>query len=192
MSISNMITALIHKFTCYKEDKFWYMMEKKFPFLVIKSISIRTWSIEHVGDASRVLWVFNEIIKYVDEHDDLKPMKIYAADKYGTDILLDDIQILILKPVLVSFFGEEVFDAVAEYIKRINESARDYRKVFLDLMMMTRSELLKYREDWGSIPADIVSERLKTDDAIQQYRELQANMIRLADYVLKKRIYKDA
>ena len=176
-----------------KDNKRRILIEKNLPFCRVKSISLRSWSIGHNnGDASRVNWLFDKVIGYIDENADISSMKIFTVDRAGVDILLDDMQIIQLEPVLVEFFGKEEFDEVAKYIKLINVDAHSYHGALRTLEEMTKTELTKFYQDWIDTTSDAISDRLPDEASKQAYDTIRDNYLKMIKFVLKRKWYSRA
>lgn len=173
-----------------KDNKRRILIEKNLPFCRIKSISLRSWSIGHNnGDASRVNWLFNKVIDYIDENESISSMKIFTVDRAGVDILLDDVQIIQLEPVLVEFFGLDEFYEVSEYIKLLNVDAHSYHGALRTLEEMTKTELTKFYQDWLDTTSDVISDRLQDEASKKAYDTIRDNYLKMIKFVLKMRWY---
>ena len=160
-------------------------------FCMTKRVNTSFWIIAHNnGDDSRVSWLNQELIDYLEKHPELESVAYINLKSPNLQFYLDEAGVRAFKEVLIKFFGEAEVEDMYVRLSTENRLARIYFKELESFKKMTLQELHKEEAEWSELTADGLAHMLNTqvsENIEQAHSEIQENMLKLIRFELKKR-----
>lgn len=156
-----------------------------------KRVNTSFWIIAYNnGDDSRVSWLNQELIDYIEKHPELESAAYVNLKSPNLQFYFDEAGVRAFKEVLIKFFGEEEVEDMYVRLSTENRLARIYFKELESFKKMTLQELHKEEAEWSELTADGLAHMLNTqvsDNIEQTHSEIQENMLKLIRFELKRR-----
>lgn len=156
-----------------------------------KRVNTSFWIIAYNnGDDSRVSWLNQELMGYLEKHPELKSVAYVNLKSPNLQFYFDEAGVRAFKEVLIKFFGEAEVEDMYVRLSTENRLARIYFKEFESFKKMSLQELHKEEAEWSELTADGIAHMLNTqvsEHLEQTHLEIQENMLKLIRFEIKRR-----
>lgn len=156
-----------------------------------KRVNTSFWIISYNnGDDSRVSWLNQELIDYLQKHPELESFAYVNLKSPNLQFYFDEAGVRAFKEVLIKFFGEKEVEDMYVQLSTENRLARIYFKELESFKKMTLQELHKEEAEWSELTADGLAHMLNiqvSEHIEPTHLEIQENMLKLIRFELKRR-----